>query len=611
MDTVDLQTLYADGWDIGNHTKDHTGLPTLTEEEQEVELSACAAYLDALGLTRGSHHVAYPGYTGSTGGYDDNTLTAMAATGMLTGRAGIYTPLDPSNILNLYILHGYSMLANLPVTNIINYVKKEVGLGHVVIMYAHDVGNAGSIGIEDFTELCNQLHANGITTYTISEIYDLITDRPNNKGFESANHDWIDNGNHSAVRSTDYKKSGNTSLKITATAAGDATTNYESLPSSAFTTIVSGNKYTKEFQAYGNSVGVTLAMKIGDQVVTGKVVYSAVAGTFAKVVFNFQATANTVSQPIQLYLSGAGDCYIDDVSLTQSFDFMIVQKIKATASATSYTSLAYGNAGSYTNGGGYGLLCRPDRTQRDIYFQFGDNSTSKTAIGATGGTDGNSHTIVVTGSRTGYAYIYSDGANSGSISIFSIGRITPTWNPLQIGTQAGLSLYSGLIGETQIVRFPVLPSNITSIVTQISMPNAKPLSAYENGTIVGWWDWKNQGLDKSGNGNNLTNVGGAPIVSTGISNSSLLIPSVFALFQNYPNPFNPSTIISFSLPSKSFVSLRVFDLIGREVATIISEEMSAGNHTKQWYANGLTSGVYFYRIQAGTYTGTKKLVLLK
>jgi photosystem II stability/assembly factor-like uncharacterized protein len=85
----------------------------------------------------------------------------------------------------------------------------------------------------------------------------------------------------------------------------------------------------------------------------------------------------------------------------------------------------------------------------------------------------------------------------------------------------------------------------------------------------------------------------------------------FRLQQNYPNPFNPTTTIFFSLPSKSFVSLKVFDLIGREQGTIVSEEMSAGNHSRTWNAEGLPSGVYFYRLQAGTSIETKKLILLR
>jgi len=90
-----------------------------------------------------------------------------------------------------------------------------------------------------------------------------------------------------------------------------------------------------------------------------------------------------------------------------------------------------------------------------------------------------------------------------------------------------------------------------------------------------------------------------------------ITPQHFSLNQNYPNPFNPVTTISFSLPSKSFVSLEVFDLLGREVATIVSEEMSAGAYSRQWNAVNMPSGIYFYRLQAGLFTQTKKLVLLR
>ncbi|MDZ7406155.1 MAG: T9SS type A sorting domain-containing protein, partial [candidate division KSB1 bacterium] len=85
----------------------------------------------------------------------------------------------------------------------------------------------------------------------------------------------------------------------------------------------------------------------------------------------------------------------------------------------------------------------------------------------------------------------------------------------------------------------------------------------------------------------------------------------FHLEQNYPNPFNPTTTISFSLPLGSFVSLKVFDALGREVSTLVSEELAAGTYVRQWEAAGLPSGVYFYRLQAGSFTETKKLILLR
>jgi endoglucanase len=89
------------------------------------------------------------------------------------------------------------------------------------------------------------------------------------------------------------------------------------------------------------------------------------------------------------------------------------------------------------------------------------------------------------------------------------------------------------------------------------------------------------------------------------------IPRENRLDQNFPNPFNPSTTISFGLPFRSFVSLKMFDLRGREVATIVSEVLSAGYYSREWNARGLASGVYFCRLSAGPFAETKKLVLLK
>jgi Secretion system C-terminal sorting domain len=88
-------------------------------------------------------------------------------------------------------------------------------------------------------------------------------------------------------------------------------------------------------------------------------------------------------------------------------------------------------------------------------------------------------------------------------------------------------------------------------------------------------------------------------------------PVTFSLLQNYPNPFNPSTTISFSLLSKSIVSLKIFDLTGKEIATIDSQELSSGTYWRQWYAANMSSGVYFFQLRAGTITETKRLVLLR
>ncbi len=89
------------------------------------------------------------------------------------------------------------------------------------------------------------------------------------------------------------------------------------------------------------------------------------------------------------------------------------------------------------------------------------------------------------------------------------------------------------------------------------------------------------------------------------------IPRAFALSQNFPNPFNPSTTIEFALPKSSFVTLKIFDLLGNEVATLVAEKLPAGKHQRVWEAKGLASGVYLYRLEAGEFVQTRKLILLR
>jgi hypothetical protein len=89
------------------------------------------------------------------------------------------------------------------------------------------------------------------------------------------------------------------------------------------------------------------------------------------------------------------------------------------------------------------------------------------------------------------------------------------------------------------------------------------------------------------------------------------IPGQFILYQNHPNPFNPSTAIRFSLPTSGNVSLKVFNMLGEEVATLVTGHRDAGTHLVQWDASGQPSGVYFYRLQAGEFTETRKLLLLR
>ncbi len=98
---------------------------------------------------------------------------------------------------------------------------------------------------------------------------------------------------------------------------------------------------------------------------------------------------------------------------------------------------------------------------------------------------------------------------------------------------------------------------------------------------------------------------------TGIKPQPSGVPAEFALEQNYPNPFNPTTEIEFSLPSTAQVRLTLYNLLGQEVATLAIGEMKAGNHAVTFDASRLASGVYLYKLTAGNYVSTKKMVLMK
>ena len=100
-------------------------------------------------------------------------------------------------------------------------------------------------------------------------------------------------------------------------------------------------------------------------------------------------------------------------------------------------------------------------------------------------------------------------------------------------------------------------------------------------------------------------------VITGVSEESDEIPTEFLLAQNYPNPFNPSTSISWQLPVGSQTTLKVYDILGREVATLVNEYKQAGKYETEFNAAILPSGVYFYQLKAGEYTSVKKMLLLK
>ncbi|MCL4538110.1 MAG: T9SS type A sorting domain-containing protein [Bacteroidetes bacterium] len=155
------------------------------------------------------------------------------------------------------------------------------------------------------------------------------------------------------------------------------------------------------------------------------------------------------------------------------------------------------------------------------------------------------------------------------------------------GTQAGLGKFDG----TNWTMYYTTNSGLPGDVIQ-----ALAIDAYGNIWI---------GTD---NGLAIFNENG---VVNGVKQKIDRAPVTFALSQNYPNPFNPTTLISYRLSVRSHVTLKVYDILGREVRTLVSGDESAGTHTIRFDGSGLSSGVYLYRLVAGSHTATRKLVLIR
>jgi hypothetical protein len=104
----------------------------------------------------------------------------------------------------------------------------------------------------------------------------------------------------------------------------------------------------------------------------------------------------------------------------------------------------------------------------------------------------------------------------------------------------------------------------------------------------------------------------AEVLVTSIHNDQKLpIVQVYQLSQNYPNPFNPSTTINFQIPKSKFTTLKVYNILGKEVATLVSNKLNQGNHTYQFDGKNLASGIYYYQLVAGEFREVKKMILLR
>ncbi len=147
---------------------------------------------------------------------------------------------------------------------------------------------------------------------------------------------------------------------------------------------------------------------------------------------------------------------------------------------------------------------------------------------------------------------------------------------------------------------------------------ATPAATWTAAQLAGYWNAKTAEYDNSGGIHNpkyiVTALKGAMValnIPTSIEADEQTIPTEYTLYQNYPNPFNPTTNIKFSLPKSSNVRLVIYDALGREVETLVNNELAAGTHTIKWSANNMATGIYLYKIEADNFVKVNKMLLIK
>ena len=136
------------------------------------------------------------------------------------------------------------------------------------------------------------------------------------------------------------------------------------------------------------------------------------------------------------------------------------------------------------------------------------------------------------------------------------------------------------------------------------------ISDGSGGAIISWED-ERQGLAQNDIYAQWVDHQGNLAGVVGIENQDPGIITDFRLYQNYPNPFNPTTTIEFNLPKTGEATLKIFNILGEEMETLLSASLHSGSHSQQWNAGKMPSGIYYYQLQAGDYQEVKKMILMK
>ncbi|MEO8513184.1 MAG: T9SS type A sorting domain-containing protein [Ignavibacteria bacterium] len=201
----------------------------------------------------------------------------------------------------------------------------------------------------------------------------------------------------------------------------------------------------------------------------------------------------------------------------------------------------------------------------------------------------------------------------------SIDSINPTSTSVVRMTNPVMGPYSGQVTYTTSINPSPAPGSLTPA---FSPSNVRTFTGLSDSILINTTSTANVPLGLYTVTVTGTETGGPRVHSrsyqirvgsfVGIQNTNSEVPQVYSLQQNYPNPFNPTTNIKFGLPKGSFVTLKIYDMLGKEVATLVNNtNLAAGNYTYDFNAVNVPSGIYFYRLSAGEFSDVKKMTLIK
>ena len=221
----------------------------------------------------------------------------------------------------------------------------------------------------------------------------------------------------------------------------------------------------------------------------------------------------------------------------------------------------------------------------------------------------------------------SDLANLTAIAAVVSQHTNHSYDPTGTGTSRCTNCHMPKVAKSAVEydihshTFEAIPPQKTK---QFNMPNSCAVSCHDknDGTYPNFGialtnadltDWS--GANQQALADSLMHYYGPDGIwwkhTVDVKNENTGIPTKYVLSQNYPNPFNPSTTIRFSTPESQVVSLIVYDILGKQIKTLIDDNVPAGSYKVTWDASKLASGVYIYRIQAGSFVQSKKMILSK